>query len=153
MKRVILLTVVGVFCCWRAVECQVVDIYSAKDLHGMSDTLSQKRTQFASKDLQRYLNHYTMVAHREGTGSSEVHEHEADLFVVESGEATIVTGGKLVRPQAQKVGEIRGTSIEGGERHLLGPGDIIHIPAGVPHQLLIDKGQPFTYFVLKVTGQ
>jgi len=130
-----------------------VDIYSAKELQAMGQQLAQKRTQFASQNLVRYGNHYTMLAYREATGSSEVHEHEADIFVVESGEATIVTGGKVVNPQTQKPGEIRGTSIEGGDRHPLAAGDIIHIPAGTPHQLLIENGRPFTYFVVKVTGQ
>ena len=94
-----------------------------------------------------------MVAHRETTGSSEVHQHEADIFVVEEGEATILTGGKLVNSRTEKAGELRGSSVEGGERHILSAGDIIHIPAGTPHQLLIDKSKPFTYFVIKVTGQ
>ena len=66
--------------------------------------------------------------------------------------ATLVTGGTLVNPQTQKSGEIRGTSISGGERHPVQAGDIIHIPAGVPHQLVVEKG-PFEYFVVKVTGQ
>lgn len=118
----------------------------------MGDTLSQKRSRFASKDLERYGNHYTMLAQREATGSSELHEHEADIFVIESGKATIVTGGKLVSPHTQKDGEIRGSGIDGGERHALETGDIIHIPAGVPHQLLVEE-KPFTYFVVKVTGQ
>ena len=94
-----------------------------------------------------------MLAYREETGSSEVHEHEADIFVIEDGEATIVTGGKVVNPKTQKPGEIRGTSITGGERHMLATGDIVHIPAGTPHQLMIEKGKPFMYFVVKVTGQ
>lgn len=132
---------------------QAVDIYSAADLKAAEGKLAQKGTPFASKDLARYGNHYTMLAHREATGSSEVHEHEADIFIVESGTATIVTGGKVVNPQTQKPGEIRGSSITGGERHALATGDIIHIPAGTPHQLLIEKGKPFTYFVVKVTGQ
>ncbi len=130
-----------------------VDIYSAKELQGMGEKLMQKRTQFSSQDLARYGNHYTMLAFREETGSAEVHEHEADIFVVENGQATLVTGGKMVSPHTQKTGEIRGSSIEGGERHQIGTGDIIHIPAGIPHQLLIEKGKPFTYFVVKVTGQ
>jgi mannose-6-phosphate isomerase-like protein (cupin superfamily) len=132
---------------------QAVDIYSTSDLKAAEQKLAQKGAPFASKDLARYGNHYTMLAHREATGSSEVHEHEADIFVVESGEATIITGGKVVNPQTQKPGEIRGSSITGGERHALATGDIIHIPAGTPHQLLIEKGKPFTYFVVKVTGQ
>ena len=130
-----------------------VDIYSASELRGMDQKLAQKRASFASEDLVRYGNHYTLLARREATGSAEVHEHEADIFVVEGGEATIVTGGKIVNGHAEKPGEIRGSAVEGGERHQLATGDIIHIPARTPHQLLIKKGKPFTYFVVKVTGQ
>jgi mannose-6-phosphate isomerase-like protein (cupin superfamily) len=130
-----------------------VDIFSAQDLAGMDQKLAQKRTPFAAQELTRYGNHYTMLARREATGSAEVHAHEADIFVVEGGAATLVTGGKVVNGHTEKPGEIRGSSIEGGERHPLAKGDIIHIPAGVPHQLLIEKGEPFTYFVVKVTGQ
>jgi len=130
-----------------------VDIYSAKQLQAMSRQLAQKGTQFAAWDLARYGNHYTILAFREATGSSELHEHEADFFVVESGEATLLTGGTIVNPHTEKPGEIRGTSIEGGERHLIAAGDIVHIPAGTPHQVLLEKGKPFTYFVVKVTGQ
>lgn len=129
-----------------------VDIYTAKDLQAIGQALSKEGKPFASRDLVRYGNHYTMFAMRESTGSSELHAHEADIFVVENGRATIITGGKLVNPHVQKEGEIRGSSISGGERHTLQTGDIIHIPAGVPHQLLIEKG-PFDYFVIKVTGQ
>ena len=119
----------------------------------MSQTLAARKDAFASRSLGKYSNHYFLLAHREETGSSEVHEHEADVFVIESGDATIITGGKLVNGHATAPGEIRGTSVEGGERHTLATGDVIHIPAGVPHQLLIAKGKPFTYFVVKVTGQ
>lgn len=150
MKRIAVL--VGLAALVLGAE-QNVDIYSTKDLAGMRDKLAQKHASFASAELARYGNHYTMLARRDATGSAEVHEHEADIFVVEGGEAAIVTGGKVVNGRREKPGEIRGSAIEGGERHALGAGDIIHIPAGVPHQLLIDKGKPFTYFVVKVTGQ
>jgi mannose-6-phosphate isomerase-like protein (cupin superfamily) len=130
-----------------------VDVHSAKELDAKKEELAKKRTQFASENLERYGNHYTMLAYREATGSSELHEHEADVFFITSGGATIVTGGKLVGAHAEKAGELRGTSIEGGERHTLGAGDVIHIPAGTPHQMLLDKGTPVTYFVVKVTGQ
>jgi len=129
-----------------------VEIYTPKDLQGIAGGLSAKQG-FASKELKRYGNHYTMVAHREQTGSAEVHEQEADFFVVESGKGTLVTGGKVVNPKTEKAAEIRGTSIEGGDRHAIATGDIVHIPAGVPHQLLLDKGATFNYFVIKVTGQ
>jgi mannose-6-phosphate isomerase-like protein (cupin superfamily) len=94
-----------------------------------------------------------MLAYRAETGSSEIHQHEADIFVVEDGEAVIVTGGKMIGGHLQNAGELRGTSIEGGEKRMLKTGDIIHIPAGMPHQILVTRGKPITYFVVKVSGQ
>jgi mannose-6-phosphate isomerase-like protein (cupin superfamily) len=130
-----------------------VDIIPSKELRGVGDKLAAKKAPFASENLKRWGNHYTMLAYREATGSSELHEHEADLFVIESGEGTLLTGGKLVGSHVEKPGELRGTSIEGGEKQAFGEGDVIHIPAGTPHQMLLDKGKPVTYFVVKVTGQ
>ena len=127
-----------------------VDIYSPSELQSMTEKLSQKGTPFSSDPLKQYGNHYSMLAHREATGSAEVHEKEADVFVITSGSGTLVSGGSLVKPHTEKPGEIRGTSISGGEKHVVEQGAIIHIPAGVPHQLLLGKGQPITYFVVKV---
>ena len=135
------------------ISTAAVDIYSAKEIQAMAQALAAKRTSFASQDLARYGNHYLMLAYRAETGSSELHQSEADIFIVESGSATIVTGGKLLDGHTVKTGEIRGSGIEGGERHSLAAGDIVHIPAGTPHQLLLDKGKPFSYFVVKVSGQ
>jgi quercetin dioxygenase-like cupin family protein len=59
-----------------------------------------------------------------------------------------MTGGKL-----QKPGELRGTSIEGGQKRPLKTGDIIHIPAGMAHQIIVTPGKPITYFVVKIKGQ
>jgi quercetin dioxygenase-like cupin family protein len=32
----------------------------------------------------------------------------------------------------------------------LNPGDVVHIPATVPHQMLVPDGSTFIYFVIKV---
>ena len=46
-------------------------------------------------------------------------------------------------------GEQRGTSITGGgERHKMVPGDVFHIPAKIPHQMLVPK--MLTFEVVKV---
>lgn len=150
MKFIVCLLAFGGLACAASSQ---VDIYTAKGIENRAHQLANEKKPFAAQELTRYGNHYTMLAYREATGSSEVHEHEADFFVVENGEATLVTGGKVVDPKTVKAGEIRGASISGGERHTLSTGDIVHIPAGVPHQLLLEKGKPFTYFVVKVTGQ
>ncbi|HMF76516.1 MAG TPA: hypothetical protein VK604_12710 [Bryobacteraceae bacterium] len=130
-----------------------VDIYSAKDLQVMEAKLAETHPSFKSQALKNYGNHYSMLAYREATGSSELHEHEADILVFEEGEGTIITGGKMVDAHTEKPGEIRGKSISGGERHPFGPGCVIHVPAGVPHQVVLEKGKKVAYFVVKVTGQ
>lgn len=132
---------------------QVTDLYTKQDISALQQQLAAKKTAFAGKDLERYGNHYTMLAYRNATGSSEIHEHEADVFVIEEGDAIIILGGKMIGGHTEKPGELRGKSIEGGEKRPLKTGDIIHIPAGVPHQILVSPGKPITYFVVKVSGQ
>jgi len=59
-------------------------------------------------------------------------------------------GGKQVGGKEDKPGEFLGGKIEGGTRQKLFPGDVIMIPAKMPHQLLIEKGETFSYFVTKI---
>ena len=45
---------------------------------------------------------------------------------------------------------MRGASVKGGTRQELKAGDVVHIPAGTPHQMLVAAGNTVTYFVVKV---
>jgi mannose-6-phosphate isomerase-like protein (cupin superfamily) len=86
---------------------------------------------------------------RTETGESEQHADEADIFYVVEGTATFVTGGRLVGGRTTAPGEIRGTAIEGGESRTLSTGDVITIPAGVPHWFKSVDGR-FRYYIVKV---
>jgi mannose-6-phosphate isomerase-like protein (cupin superfamily) len=79
-----------------------------------------------------------------------LHENFADLFVVLDGRATLVTGGVVVGAKTIGPGEIRGASIEGGRRQELRAGDVAHVPAGVPHQMLVSGDKTFAAFVVKI---
>ncbi len=105
---------------------------------------------FAWQSLGTYANHLIGISHREGDGSAELHQTQTDIMIVDNGEATLVVGGTMVAPKTIKPHEIRGSSIEGGEIKHIGPGDIVHIPANIPHQLKIKSGSKFTYTVIKV---
>ncbi len=104
----------------------------------------------ASVKLKQYPNHYTMMALRKKDGAVEVHQHFADVFFVVQGHAILLSGGKLIDPSSSNDGEIRGKSLQGGTREDLHPGDVVHIPATVPHQLLVSGGDTFVYYVVKV---
>jgi mannose-6-phosphate isomerase-like protein (cupin superfamily) len=132
------------FSAWKATAIQ----NSGKELAGKMD--NQK---FAWQPLGNYENHLIGISHRESDGSAEVHETQVDIWIVESGEATLVLGGTVIDPKTVKPHEIRGKSIEGGTKWQLTAGDIVHIPVNVPHQLKIADGKTFTYTVIKVDSK
>jgi mannose-6-phosphate isomerase-like protein (cupin superfamily) len=155
MKRLAILTIPFVLSMSATSDPQGFAIWTAPDLRAHAEQLRQKmgEQKMASETLADYGHYKTMLAHRETSGGAELHEKMADLFVVEEGEATLVVGGEMVDRTTVAPGEVRGTAIAGGERHRLAVGDTAHIPAGVPHQLLVEPGQRFTYFVVKVESR
>ena len=129
-----------------------VSIWTAADLKARSGKLAEKfnEQKAASERLASFGNHLTMIARRDGDGSAEIHDTQVDFFFVQSGTATLVYGGELPGAKETAPHEWRGAAIKGGERKALNPGDVVHIPAKVPHQLLVPAGKEFTYFVIKV---
>src|ERR1700730_12461269 len=104
----------------------------------------------ASSTLNQYPNHFTMIALRSKNGGAEIHENYADFFFVVQGSAKLLTGGTVPDGKSVSLGEIRGKSVVNGVETTLNQGDIVHIPATVPHQLLLPGGGTFLYFVIKV---
>jgi len=106
------------------------------------------KVQVASQALGDWGSHNMSIGRRTNDGEAELHEGFVDIFVVQAGEATLVTGGAIENPRTEKPGEIRGSGIKGGEKRTLRPGDIVRIPNSLPHQVQVQKD--FTYFVIKV---
>ena len=155
MKRALLLIgfVVSVSASTYA-QSMTVEYHSAAELKQhfaqlMSDAKA-KNSGSAGADLGSYGNHALKLSYRRAGGQAEVHAHFADVMVVNGGAATIVTGGRLVDAKNESDNEVRGKSIEGGTRQVLSQGDVIHIPAGTPHQLILDQGKDFQAFVIKI---
>jgi mannose-6-phosphate isomerase-like protein (cupin superfamily) len=78
-----------------------------------------------------------------------MHEKETDVFYIVDGDATFITGGKMVGGKLSKPGQWLGTDIQGGTVHHLSKGDVITIPAGVPHWYK-EVPHSVTYFVVKL---
>jgi glc operon protein GlcG len=94
-------------------------------------------------------NYMVHASRREKPGMAEVHAWDTDVIYVLDGSATFVTGGKLLDAKTIETGEIRGTSIEGGETRKLVKGDVITVSNGTPHWFKEVQG-PFLYYVVKV---
>jgi mannose-6-phosphate isomerase-like protein (cupin superfamily) len=80
----------------------------------------------------------------------EVHATEADLFYVIDGEATLITGGNVIGGRTTAPGQIRGSTVEGGDTHHLTKGDVMWVPAGVPHWFP-EIPTPLSYLLVKVS--
>jgi glc operon protein GlcG len=92
---------------------------------------------------------YTVsVLRRTAAGQVEVHEKETDIFYVVDGEATLVTGGTMIGGKVSRPNQLLGTDIQGGQTHQLKKGDVIVIPAGVPHWFK-EVPQSIQYFTVK----
>ena len=89
------------------------------------------------------------IAHRDKPGMVEVHDKETDTMYVLDGSATLVTGGTMVGGSVTAPGQQRGSDIKGGTEHKIAKGDVVVIPAGIPHWF---KEVPKTvdYYVVKV---
>jgi mannose-6-phosphate isomerase-like protein (cupin superfamily) len=129
-----------------------VHIWKSGDIDSRGAALSKKldAQKVASEVIATDGNRTFMVAHREGSGVAEVHDTQADIMVISKGQATMVYGGTVVDGKTTGPGETRGPAIKGGTEVKLGPGDILHIPAKVPHQMKLEPGAQVTYFVTKV---
>src|SRR6185436_4024954 len=90
-----------------------------------------------------------LIMHRASPGEVEVHDKETDTFYVLDGSATLITGGTMVGGKVTAPGQHRGKSITGGESRQLAKGDVIVIPAGIPHWFK-EVPRSIDYYVVKV---
>jgi mannose-6-phosphate isomerase-like protein (cupin superfamily) len=155
MKKTALLAFPFMMLLMAAGDPQGFTVWKASDLKARGEQLAAKMNaqKLATETLADYGRYNTMLAHREASGGAELHEKMTDLFVIQSGDATVVVGGTITDSHTTGPGEVRGTEVTGGERHRVSVGDIVHIPANTPHQMLVDAGHHVTYFVVKVESR
>jgi glc operon protein GlcG len=94
-------------------------------------------------------NYMVHASHREMDGIAEIHTLDTDLIYVLEGTATFTTGGRVPDAKVTEPNEWRGSTIIDGERRRIGRGDVIVVPAGVPHMFTEVSG-PLNYYVVKV---
>jgi mannose-6-phosphate isomerase-like protein (cupin superfamily) len=100
--------------------------------------------------LGRQGNLSLLLAVRTATEGAELHAHADDLMIIQQGSATMVTGGTLVDRQDDGNGESKGSSIQNGVSKTINAGDVVIVPAGVPHQMLVTPGSTVAYLLGKV---
>ena len=112
---------------------------------------SQKLTEAFAKpgNLVNEGGYRVQTSRRVKPGSAEVHEKETDIFYIVDGAATFVTGGTVIQPKSSSANQILGAGINGGESRRISKGDVVVIPAGIPHWFKEVDGS-INYLVVKV---
>jgi mannose-6-phosphate isomerase-like protein (cupin superfamily) len=130
----------------------VAQVFSARDVQSELVSLVQAAKTAGSSGavLGNYPSHSIRLSVRTASGGAEAHAHYDDILVVTQGSATLITGGAIENAQIDSDGETKGKDIRNGQTRTIGKDDIVHIPAGTPHQLIIAPGGVFSSIVVKV---
>ena len=135
-----------------AAEIPGFALFRAAELKKRDEALSKKvgPDHSARETLAEYKDHRLRFLYRDADGLPEQHDEIVDVIFVQSGEGILHLGGKMIDSKGSTgSGEFLGTGIEGGEKHPIGAGDVMHIPAKIPHRFLVAKGKHITYVIVK----
>ncbi|MBV8729283.1 MAG: hypothetical protein JO336_05690 [Acidobacteriia bacterium] len=138
MKMLIVLTALAAFPL-LAGDPDGFAAYTGADIQARAKAAKLDEHKAGADRVANWGNHGLLIVGREGDGEAEIHENQVDVITVVSGEGTLIVGGTAVGTHPTTAGEIRGKSITGGSSHKMAPGDVFHIPAKVPHQMLVPK--------------
>lgn len=125
-------------------------VWTSAEIKALAEKMAARKEKVGTESLAVLGNYQMSVAYRNASGQAELHQTRNDIFYVVSGTCTLVTGGTITNAKTTQPHELRGAAVSGGQKHKLGPGDFLTIPAGVPHQMLLDPGTEITYAVVKV---
>ena len=90
------------------------------------------------------LSHRFRFIRRDGDGRPELHEDIIDVVFVQSGEGTLAVGGEMIGQS-----NAPGSAIRGGLRYSIAAGDVLHIPARMPHAYLVPDRGHITYVLVR----
>ncbi len=89
--------------------------------------------------LSRGFRVRKIIINGSSIGRAEVHEFQHDLYVPLAGKATVQVGRLTSRIEKTTEGELRSDSMDVTEEFEVHAGDILFIPAGLAHRVVVDE--------------
>jgi mannose-6-phosphate isomerase-like protein (cupin superfamily) len=111
--------------------------------------IARPKDGLASSQFLNGAGAHVYLIRRDKTGVTETHMAFNDIIVVKSGHAKITVGGQVSGNKEEQPSEWRGGEITGGQDYSLAPGDVLFIPAGIPHRVLVAAKGSVTYLAVK----
>jgi mannose-6-phosphate isomerase-like protein (cupin superfamily) len=94
-----------------------------------------------------------LIVRRKTASQPEWHARWDDIVFIRSGTGTIAFGDSLSGSTLRAPGERRGGTFINSYAIVVKPGDVVRIPAAVPHAFVPASGEPLEYLVVKVRRQ
>ena len=122
--------------------------WPAAEIKAIGQELLTTKVPAAEHRFFRQQNYNMEVRRLMGPQPILLHSKKGDLMVIQDGEGTFMSGGQLVNgvEQGEDPGDMRGDSIRGGVTRVVKPGDVVWVPAGLPHAFVETK--PHVTFLL-----
>jgi mannose-6-phosphate isomerase-like protein (cupin superfamily) len=92
---------------------------------------------------------FYIYVHRTENSRPEVHARWDDLVLVKSGTGAIELGDSLLGSEYRATGERIGGRFHQSYQVVVHAGDIVRIPAVVPHAFIVSGKEPLDYLVIK----
>lgn len=93
------------------------------------------------------------LVRRQESSQPEVHARWDDLMIIRSGTGALITGDSLVGSSYRAPGERRGGRFDKQYEVPLRAGDVVRIPAAVPHAVTVSGAEPLEYLLIKQRRQ
>lgn len=97
-----------------------------------------------------YRPHSMSIVLRRGYTQPEIHQLKWDLYVILEGSGTILVGGERTGWLEGRPPEEQHPELDGAQAFHVTEGDIVHVPARVWHQVVLDEGQEMMYALINV---
>jgi mannose-6-phosphate isomerase-like protein (cupin superfamily) len=115
----------------------------------MNALMSAPRTTPPATQLAQHAGYSVQLVQRKQSGSVEQHMDWNEYFIVQDGDATFNYGGTSLNAKETRPGEMLGDAITGGATIPIHKGDVVTIPAGTPHQMVLLPGASIRYLDFK----
>ncbi|HJQ19243.1 MAG TPA: hypothetical protein VJ867_02770 [Gemmatimonadaceae bacterium] len=94
-----------------------------------------------------------IIVRRTKDSEPEWHARWDDIVIIRKGAGAVVMGDTLIGSTLRAPGERRGGKFGRSFQMLVKEGDVVRIPAAVPHAFVVSDSTPLEYLVVKVRRQ
>ena len=108
----------------------------------------QSASHLVAYEIPSVTGRQVLMIRRDETGDAEVHTELDDTIVIERGTARFRVGGTITGNHQIGPTEWRGGTMTGWREYTVSAGDLLLIPAGVPHQAIVTSGT-VSYLTIK----